>query len=203
MHVLKRKDVNMRILLDGKHFKEIMNTCKSAILKTKPTSATHNAMTRIQLLVSNGNVTATATDGHKLASVTVPAIDYDMNADSELLIPWIKPSLLPEKQIEIIDNDKEIVVTDSWRREKYEKIFEKFPEWKQIMEETKDHQEIACFQPKLLAETILSFSGTYVSLSYKNKKSALVITDGNNPKKKALVMPYYAKKEGEDDNDDE
>lgn len=169
----------MRITLGYDAFDSIMKACKPFVAK----STTRPVLTQIELSCDGDTVTATALDGVKVISMTVPC---DLTSDTgKVLIPLVKPIGKKGVYAEITDTDKEVTIRTIEGSQSFRKVEDAFIDHSRFFP-NKVPESVCYFDPTLLAEAFSSFKDGRVKIEYYGNRIGVVIS---NPVQKALVLP--------------
>ncbi len=174
----------MKILLSHDAFDSIMKACKPFVSK----STDRPALTQIELQSDGKTVAATALDGCKILSISVPC--KEQSDSGKMLIPLIKPIGKKGGYAEITDTKTEIIVKTVEHSQIYKKVAADYPDHTRLFLE-KDPESTCYFDPKLLADAFSSFVDKTVKVEYYGCTRGLVIS---TPCAKALVLPMHPPK---------
>lgn len=169
----------MKIILKTDDLNYIFKALKPALAKTEH----RPVLTRIHLKCDSGKCEATAVDGYRLHTVTVPC----EGDNGEVLIPIIK---IPKNNIpKVIISDTDDNITFDFNTEKQicNKMVGEFFNWKTLVPEGEPEYEIS-FNPKFIEDACKTYSGLKViTFKFYGKTKPCIIEQ--NEFDKRLVMP--------------
>lgn len=173
----------MKITLKVDTLKEVFKSCKTFVSKGYPGKP---ILEYIQLNCQFGKCYATALDGYKMMTISVPFEEAD---EGIMYIPIIK---LPKTGIAIIsDEGNEINFDFGTEKQSIRKIEGDFPSAVDKLFLSEEATLTIGFNPKLLRDALDGFSGeTVVKMDFIHPLKGCVITGTT---KKALVFPVKLK----------
>ena len=169
----------MKIAMSVESLKEIFFACKPYTSKDK------EWFKQIRLVCSAGRCDATALDGHKVITISIP---YEGDEGS-MHIPIVK--VPKEKNVSIIQNETEITFDFFTEKQTVKRFTEEKSFDTQKLFQVEEPQFTINFSPKFLKDALEGFTDTKsVELSFFGKNKGIILESEKN--KKALVLPYYS-----------
>lgn len=175
----------MKIRLDSSVFNDIVKFVSNFVAKGRNARP---ILTQVLLEVENGQLKATALDGHKLGQIVFSG-DWE---NGSMIIPLVKRVRVKDTIYVIIEDDGENIIFETEMGSQiYKKIESKFFNYEKALP-TKDPKETFSMTAGNIANALSAFhKDEYVDIEYRGELDPLVIKGQSTY---AMVLPVRKRK---------